>query len=91
MPNSAKATDLLTQKTKTKMKKQEESKQCFAWFNKPISKLTDEELIGWYTAFLNGADPNDEQDISDYYEFKDELLNRSVEVNYQIEYFDSVL
>lgn len=63
----------------------------FAYFKKPIGQCTDKELIGFYIAFCNDADPNDEQDQKDYKEFKAEIPKRSKKFQDIIAKIDSIL
>lgn len=63
----------------------------FAYFNKPIGECSDKELIDFYVAFCNGADPNDPQDQKDYECFKAETLKRSKEFQDKIAEIDSIL
>ena len=63
----------------------------FAYFKKPINKCSDQELIDFYVAFCNGADPNNEQDQKDYKEFKAEVPKRSEKFQNIIAEIDSVL
>lgn len=63
----------------------------FAYFNKPIGECSDKELIDFYVAFCNGADPDNEQDQKDYKEFKQEVPKRNKEFQDTIAKIDSVL
>lgn len=63
----------------------------FSYFNQPISEISDQRLIDWYIAFLNGADPTSERDQEEYNEFKNEVPNRDKEFQDKIGYIDSVL
>lgn len=63
----------------------------FAYFNKPISECSDKELVDFYVAFCNGADPGNEQDQKDYDEFKAEVPKRNREFQDIIAKIDSVL
>ena len=49
----------------------------FANFDKPIKECTDQELVDFYVAFRNGADPANIFDCKDYEEFKAEIPKRS--------------
>jgi hypothetical protein len=63
----------------------------FSYLEKPISECSDQELINWYIAFKNGADPNDPYDLKCYDQFQAELVNRSLEFKDKVEYIDSVI
>lgn len=63
----------------------------FAYFNKPINECSDKELIGFYIAFCDCADPNNEQDQKDYVEFKRELPKRDKAFQEIIAKIDSIL
>lgn len=63
----------------------------FAYFDKPISECTDQELIDFYVAFCNGADPNSTRDQKDYSDFKAEVPNRSKAFQDTIAEIDAVL
>lgn len=63
----------------------------FAYFNKPINECTDKELIDFYAAFRNGADPTNIFDCRDYEEFKAEVPKRSKEFQDTIAKIDEIL
>ena len=63
----------------------------FSYFEKPISEVSDHELISWYIMFLNGADYSDPQSQMEYDRFRAEFKNRGKEFNESIDYLDSVL
>lgn len=63
----------------------------FAYFNKPINECSDKELVDFYVAFCNGADPDNEQDQKDYKEFKAEVPKRDKKFQDIIAEIDSVL
>lgn len=63
----------------------------FAYFNKPINECSDKELIGFYVAFCDCADPNNEQDQKDYVEFKRELSKRDKVFQEIIAEIDSII
>lgn len=63
----------------------------FANFNKPIGECTDEQLINWYIAFLNGADWEDKYNQMLYEIFKAEVPNRSIDFQNKIEKIDSII
>ena len=63
----------------------------FAYFNKPINECSDKELIGFYIAFCDCADPNNEQDQKDYAEFERELPKRDKVFQEIIAEIDSIL
>ena len=63
----------------------------FAYFKKPINECSDKELVDFYVAFCNGADPDNKQDQKDYEEFKAEVPKRSKEFQDIIIEIDSVL
>lgn len=63
----------------------------FAYFNKPISECSDNELIDFYVAFCNGADPDSERDQKNYKEFKSEVPKRNKKFQNIIAKIDSVL
>lgn len=63
----------------------------FSYFGKSIKECTDKELITWYIAFKNGADPDNEDDQKWYKEFKEECAYRSNAFQEDVEYIDSVL
>lgn len=63
----------------------------FAYFNKPINECSGKELIEFYIAFCNGADPNNEQDQKDYVEFKRELSKRDKVFQEIIAKIDSII
>lgn len=63
----------------------------FSYHNRSISELSEEALICWLIAFLNGSDPNDPQDVKDYEEFMREVPNRSKDFQDKVKYLNSVL
>lgn len=54
----------------------------FSYLNKSIKEATNQELINWLVAFLNGCDWNNQQDCKDYQEFLDEVPNRDDDFKY---------
>lgn len=63
----------------------------FAYFEKSIDKCSNQELIDFYVAFCNGADPNSERDQKNYKEFKAEVPKRGKEFQDVITEIDSIL
>ena len=59
--------------------------KTFSYFNKPISEISDAELISWYVMFCNGADLSDQQDYKEFKEFKAECTNRDSTFNTQVD------
>lgn len=68
-----------------------ESYENFSYFDKPITEVSDDELIRWYIAFLNGADYNDPQSKVEYDMFHAECSNRGEEFNKTVDHLASVL
>lgn len=68
-----------------------ESYENFSYFEKPITEISDDELISWYIAFLNGADYNDPTIELEYNVFKTECSNRGEEFNKKVDYLTSVI
>ena len=68
-----------------------ENYENFSYFEKPITEISDNDLISWYIVFLNESDRNDPQSKVEYDMFHEECENRSVKFNYIIGYLDSVL
>lgn len=63
----------------------------FSYFEKPITEVSDQELINWYIMFLNGIDYNDPRFEMEYDMFHAECKNRGKEFNESVDYLDSVL
>lgn len=63
----------------------------FSYFERPISEVSDNELISWYIMFLNGADYNNPQSKVEYDMFHAELKNRGKEFNQSVDYLESVI
>ena len=63
----------------------------FAYFAKPISKCTDEELLSWYISFMNEADFNDKECQHEYEEFYNEKEKRGEAFQNTVSYIDCVL
>ena len=63
----------------------------FSYFGKSIKECNDKELLTWYIAFCNGADPNNEEDQKWYKEFEKEVPKRSKSFQEDVAYIDSVL
>lgn len=64
--------------------------KTLGYFDKPISKVTNRELIGWLIAFLNGTSWS-EEDSKLYVEFMNEVPNRSARFQSTVKYIKSVL
>lgn len=56
-----------------------------------FQELTDSQLLSWYVMFLNGADYNSNECYEEWKAFKEEVENRSQEVQDKVAYLDSVL
>lgn len=63
----------------------------FSYFGKTIAECSDKELLTWYIAFCNGADPDSKEDQKWYEMFKKEVPNRSKSFQEDVAYIDSVL
>ena len=63
----------------------------FSYFEKPITEVSDQELINWYIMFLNGIDYNDPRFEMEYNIFHAECKNRGEEFNKSVDYLDSVI
>lgn len=68
-----------------------ESYENFSYFEKPITEISDHELISWYVMFCNGADLEDPQSKVEYDMFRAECKNRDEKFNQSVDYIDSVL
>ena len=68
-----------------------ESYESFSYFGKPITEVSDDELIWWLIGFLNGADYNDPMERMEYDVFKAECSNRGEEFNKKVDYLISVI
>lgn len=64
--------------------------RTLGYFDKPISKVTNSELINWLIAFLNGTSWN-EEDGKLYEEFMAEVPNRSAKFQAKVKYLKSVI
>ena len=72
-------------------KEVDESYENFSYFERPITEVSDNELISWYVGFLNGADYNDPMVELEYSVFKAECSNRGEEFNKKVDYLTSVV
>ena len=63
----------------------------FAYFQRPINEVSNQELISFAIAFLNGADYSNPDDVREWEEFKAEVSNRDIEFQQNIAYLESVL
>lgn len=63
----------------------------FSYFDKPITEISDPELIRWYIMFLNVVDYNNPKSKVEYDIFHAECKNRGKEFNESVDYLDSVL
>lgn len=63
----------------------------FSYFNKPISEVSDDELLSWYVMFLNGGDFEDEKNQRAYKQFKEHMLSRSQELQDKVAYLEKVI
>ena len=63
----------------------------FSYFNRPISEVSDSDLINWLIAFLNGCDYTSEEDQALYLEFKSEVPNRCKGFQDTVSYINSVI
>lgn len=63
----------------------------FSYFEKPITEISDQDLISWYIMFCNGADYSDPQSEVEYNMFHAECKNRDEKFNQYVDYIDSVV
>ena len=63
----------------------------FAYFQRPINEVSNQELISFAISFLNGADYNNPDDVKVWEEFKAEIPNRDEEFQKNISYLESVI
>lgn len=68
------------------------AKMCeFAWFETPITGVSNADLISWLVSFLNGAPYDDPTSKAEWDEFMAEVPNRSEEFQKEVDYIMSVL
>lgn len=56
-----------------------------------FAKCSDSELYSWCVMFLNGYDPNSEEDFEAYQKFQKELETRDQNLKDKIEYLWEVI
>lgn len=66
-------------------------RENFAYFDKPIDELSDNQLIDFWIQFCNGAEMDDPRDQKDYKIFQEELPKRSQKFQDDIAYINLVL
>lgn len=63
----------------------------FAYFQRPINEVSNQELISFAISFLNSADGDNPDDVKNWEEFKAEVSNRDMKFQQDVAHLESVI